>query len=124
MIVVNSLTTGEIDEPSHLHEHYDEPHDALHGFVLVTMSIASAERICEVLNEKSDITNPEKPDYEVTDGSIRFDHVTSRGLTINLLDTPVLDDINLSIASSETIGIIGGTGSSKSSLSQPNQPSV
>ena len=47
-------------------------------FVMLTMSIASAERICEVLNEKSDITNPEKPDHEVTDGSIRFDHVTFR----------------------------------------------
>ena len=83
-------------------------------FVMLTMSIASAERICEVLNEKSDITNPEKPDYEVTDGSIRFDHVTFRYNKTS--DTPVLDDINLSIASGETIGIIGGTGSSKSSL--------
>ena len=83
-------------------------------FVMITMSIASAERICEVLNEKSDITNPENPDYEVTDGSIRFDHVTFRYNQTS--DTPVLDDINLSIASGETIGIIGGTGSSKSSL--------
>ena len=83
-------------------------------FVMITMSIASAERICEVLNEKSDITNPEKPDHEVTDGSIRFDHVTFRYNKTS--DTPVLDDINLSIASGETIGIIGGTGSSKSSL--------
>ena len=53
-------------------------------------------------------------DYEVTDGSIRFDHVTFRYNKTS--DTPVLDDINLSIASGETIGIIGGTGSSKSSL--------
>ena len=83
-------------------------------FVMLTMSIASAERICEVLNEKSDITNPENPDHEVTDGSIRFDHVTFRYNKTS--DTPVLDDINLSIASGETIGIIGGTGSSKSSL--------
>ena len=83
-------------------------------FVMITMSIASAERICEVLNEKSDITNPENPDHEVTDGSIRFDHVTFRYNKTS--DTPVLDDINLSIASGETIGIIGGTGSSKSSL--------
>ena len=57
-------------------------------FVMITMSIASAERICEVLNEKSDITNPEKPDYEVTDGSIRFDHVTFRYNKTS--DTPVL----------------------------------
>lgn len=83
-------------------------------FVMLAMSVASAERICEVLNEKSDITNPEKPDHEVTDGSIRFDHVTFRYNKTS--DTPVLDDINLSIASGETIGIIGGTGSSKSSL--------
>ncbi len=83
-------------------------------FVMITMSIASAERICEVLNEKSDITNPEKPDFEVTDGSIRFDHVTFRYNKTS--DKPVLDDVNLSIKSGETIGIIGGTGSSKSSL--------
>ena len=83
-------------------------------FVMITMSIASAERICEVLNEKSSITNPENPDYEVSDGSIRFDHVTFRYNKTS--DKPVLDDINLTIQSGETIGIIGGTGSSKSSI--------
>lgn len=83
-------------------------------FVMITMSVASAERICEVLNEKSTITNPENPDYQVTDGSIRFNHVTFRYNETS--DKPVLDDINLSIASGETIGIIGGTGSSKSSF--------
>lgn len=83
-------------------------------FVMLTMSIASAERICEVLTEKSDIVNPEQPEYEVADGSITFDHVTFRYNKTS--DTPVLSDINLSIASGETIGIIGGTGSSKSSL--------
>ena len=83
-------------------------------FVMITMSVASAERICEVLNEKSTITNPENPDYQVTDGSIRFNHVTFRYNETS--DKPVLDDINLSIASGETIGIIGGTGSSKSSI--------
>ncbi len=83
-------------------------------FVMITMSIASAERICEVLNEKSTITNPPQPDYEVSDGSICFDHVTFRYNETS--DKPVLDDINLSIKSGETIGIIGGTGSSKSSL--------
>ena len=83
-------------------------------FVMITMSVASAERICEVLNEKSDITNPENPDYNVTDGSIRFDHVTFRYNKTS--DKPVLDDVNLSIRSGETIGIIGGTGSSKSSF--------
>lgn len=83
-------------------------------FVMLTMSIASAERICEVLTEKSDIVNPTQPEYEVADGSITFDHVTFRYNKTS--DTPVLSDINLSIASGETIGIIGGTGSSKSSL--------
>ncbi len=83
-------------------------------FVMLTMSIASAERICEVLTETSDIVNPENPAYNVADGSITFDHVTFRYNQTS--DTPVLSDINLSIASGETIGIIGGTGSSKSSL--------
>lgn len=83
-------------------------------FVMLTMSVASAERICEVLNEKSDITNPKTPDYKVPDGSITFDHVTFRYNQSSA--KPVLDDINLSIKSGETIGIIGGTGSSKSSL--------
>lgn len=83
-------------------------------FVMLTMSVASAERICEVLNEQSDIVNPEAPDYEVADGSITFDHVTFRYNKTS--DTPVLDNITLDIHSGETIGIIGGTGSSKSSL--------
>ena len=83
-------------------------------FVMLAMSIASAERICEVLNEKSDITNPENPVYEVADGSVTFDHVTFRYNKTS--DKPILDDVNLSIRSGETIGVIGGTGSSKSSL--------
>ena len=83
-------------------------------FVMMTMSVASAERICEVLTETSDITNPENPDYEVTDGSIDFEHVTFRYNKDSA--KPVLDDVTLSIQSGETIGIIGGTGSSKSSL--------
>ncbi len=83
-------------------------------FVMLTMSIASAERICEVLTETSDIVNPKNPAYNVADGSITFDHVTFQYNQTS--DTPVLSDINLSIASGETIGIIGGTGSSKSSL--------
>ena len=115
MIVVNSLTTGELMSLLTYCMNIMMSLMMLSMvFVMITMSIASAERICEVLNEKSDITNPEKPDYEVTDGSIRFDHVTFRYNKTS--DTPVLDDINLSIASGDTIGIIGGTGSSKSSL--------
>ena len=115
MIVVNALTTGELMSLLTYCMNIMMSLMMLSMvFVMITMSIASAERICEVLNEKSDITNPEKPDYEVTDGSIRFDHVTFRYNKTS--DTPVLDDINLSIASGETIGIIGGTGSSKSSF--------
>lgn len=83
-------------------------------FVMLTMSIASAERICEVLNETSSITNPDAPEYEITNGSIDFNHVTFRYNKTSA--KPVLSDINLSIHSGETIGIIGGTGSSKSSL--------
>lgn len=83
-------------------------------FVMMTMSAASGKRIAEVLNEKADITNPEQPDYDVTDGSIRFDHVTFRYNKQS--EKPVLDDLNFEIKARETIGILGGTGSSKTSL--------
>ncbi len=83
-------------------------------FVMVTMSMASARRICEVLEEKADITNPEKPEFEVADGSIRFENVTFRYNRNS--ERPILDNINLEIKSGETIGILGGTGSSKTSL--------
>ena len=85
-------------------------------FVMITMSLASARRITEVLNEKSDLDNPENPDFDIPDGSITFDHVYfnyKKGA-----GEPVLSDINLSIKSGETIGIIGGTGSAKSTLVQ------
>ena len=83
-------------------------------FVMITMSEASAKRIAEVIEEKSDLTNPENPIMEVPDGSIRFEDVdfSYRPGT----GDPVLKDINLDIASGESIGIIGGTGSAKSSL--------
>ena len=83
-------------------------------FVMITMSEASAKRIAEVIEEKSDLTNPENPVMEVPDGSIRFDDVdfSYRPGT----GDPVLKDINLDIRSGESIGIIGGTGSAKSSL--------
>ena len=83
-------------------------------FVMITMSLASARRISEVLNEKSDLDNPENPDSSIPDGSITFDHVYfnyKKGA-----GEPVLSDINFSIQSGETIGIIGGTGSAKTSL--------
>lgn len=83
-------------------------------FVMVTMSIASARRVAEVLNEKSDLSNPEHPVMEVSDGSIVFDHVDFAYKKDG--KEPVLKDINLFIRSGETIGIIGGTGSAKTSL--------
>lgn len=83
-------------------------------FVMVTMSMASAERIAEVLNEKSDLDNPEHPDFDVPNGSIEFDHVNFSYRKGE--GKPVLSDINFSIKSGETIGIIGGTGSAKTSL--------
>ena len=83
-------------------------------FVMLTMSEASAKRIAEVINERSDLTNPENPVMEVPDGSIVFEDVdfSYRPGT----GDPVLKDIDLSILSGESIGIIGGTGSAKSSL--------
>ena len=83
-------------------------------FVMVSMSSASAGRIAEVLNEKADIVNPEKPVYEVSDGSIVFDNVNFSYKKTG--GEYVLSDINLDIKPGETIGIIGGTGSAKSSL--------
>lgn len=83
-------------------------------FVMISLSLASARRISEVLNEQSTLHNPKEPLYNVPDGSISFKHVTFR--YSDTAETPVLSDINLDIKSGETIGIIGGTGSSKSSL--------
>lgn len=83
-------------------------------FVMISMSVASAERIAEVLSETSDIHNPENPVYEVSDGSITFSNVDFAYDKSN--DEPVLKNINLKIHSGETIGIIGGTGSAKTSL--------
>ena len=85
-------------------------------FVMVSMSVASAERITEVLEEKPELTNPERPVTEVKDGSIVFDHVnfSYAGEGGNLS----LKDVDLHIRSGQTIGIIGGTGSAKSTLVQ------
>lgn len=83
-------------------------------FVMIALSLASGRRVCEVLNEESTLHNPEKPIHEVADGSIEFSDVVFRYSRTS--ETPVLDHINLKIRSGETIGIIGGTGSSKSSL--------
>ena len=83
-------------------------------FVMVSMSISSAKRIAEVLNEVPDIVNPDNPIMEVKNGDINFENV-SFAYNSSASDY-VLEDINLNIKSGETIGIIGGTGSSKSSL--------
>ena len=91
-------------------------------FVMVTMASSSAKRITEVLDEKSTLHNPENPVYQVEDGSIEFDHVNfaySENETKEEREEKcVLADINFQIHSGETIGIIGGTGSAKSTLVQ------
>lgn len=83
-------------------------------FVMITMSLASAKRISEVLNEESTLKNPENPDYNIENGSIDFENVSFSYNTSS--EKPILNNINVSIKSGETIGIIGGTGSSKTSL--------
>ena len=83
-------------------------------FVMLTLSQASAKRIVEVLDEKADLVNPENPDYEVIDGSVDFEQVDFAYR--NGTGRPVLQDITFHVNSGETIGVIGGTGSSKSSL--------
>ncbi|MDY2880420.1 MAG: ABC transporter ATP-binding protein [Candidatus Borkfalkiaceae bacterium] len=83
-------------------------------FVMLTMSATSAKRICEVLEEKSDIVNPENPVREVKDGSIDFDNVSFK--YSSSAEKYALEGVDLHIRSGETVGIIGGTGSSKSTL--------
>lgn len=82
-------------------------------FVMLTMSYASAKRIAEVIEEKTDLTNPDNPEYDVKDGNIKFNNVD---FAYKKDGNAVLKNINLDIHSGETIGIIGGTGSAKSSL--------
>ena len=84
-------------------------------FVMITMSAASAKRVAEVLDEKSDLANGENPVMEVKDGSVRFNNVS---FAYKKNGEKALENINLDIKSGETIGIIGGTGSAKSSLVQ------
>lgn len=117
MIVVGDLTTGNL---SSMFTYSTSILISLMMvsivIVMLTMSQASAERIVEVLNEKSTITNPDNPVKEVKDGSISFENVQ---FSYNTEEPKyVLHDINLEIKSGETIGILGGTGSSKSSLVQ------
>ena len=83
-------------------------------FAMIVMSLESARRICEILNEKSTLHNPANPVYEVENGSIDFENVAFK--YASNAERNVLENINLHIKSGETIGIIGGTGSSKTSL--------
>lgn len=85
-------------------------------FVMITMAAESGKRIVEVLSEKCTLTNPKDPLYEVADGSISFENVSFKYSL--KAERKALADINLNIKSGETIGIIGGTGSAKSSLIQ------
>lgn len=115
MIVADSLTTGELMSLlTYCMNILMSLMMMSMVFVMVSMSTASAERVAEVLEEKSDLSNPEHPLEEVTDGSIVFNHVDFAYNKDS--DEPVLKDINLEIKSGETIGIIGGTGSAKTSL--------
>lgn len=84
--------------------------------VMITMSKASAKRIVEVLDTKSDITNPASPVTSVKDGSVEFDNVDF--VYARNADKKCLDDVNLNIRSGETVGILGATGSSKTTLVQ------
>lgn len=117
MIVSNELTTGE------LMSFFTYIINILMSlmmismmFVMITMSKASAERIVEVIKEESDISNPENPIKEIKDGSIEFDSVNFAYKKES--KNYVLSNVNLKINSGETIGILGGTGSAKSSLVQ------
>ena len=117
MIVSNELTTGE------LMSFFTYIINILMSlmmismmFVMITMSKASAERIVEVINEESDIANPKNPIKEIKDGSIEFDNVNFAYKKDS--KNYVLSNVNLKINSGETIGILGGTGSAKSSLVQ------
>lgn len=115
MIVVDSLTTGELMSLlTYCMNILMNLMMLSMIFVMLSMSMASIRRISEVLDEESDLHNPENPVYEVADGSIVFKNVEfayKQGA-----EEPILKDINLEIKSGETIGIIGGTGSAKTTL--------
>ena len=85
-------------------------------YVMITMSVESVKRICEVLDEQPDLLNPENPIYNVADGSIEFKNVNFKYSEKSKRNT--LENINIKIESGQTVGIIGGTGSGKTSLTQ------
>ena len=114
-IVVGSLTTGELTSLfSYVMSVLMSLMMLSMVFVMITMSAASARRIAEVLNERPDLADPDQPDTEIPDGSIDFDHVSFSYKHGSGEKT--LRDIDLHIKAGETVGIIGGTGSGKSSL--------
>ncbi len=115
MIVGSSLTTGELMSLlTYCMNILSSLMMLSMVFVMITMSMASARRVTEVLNETADIADPQDPVMEVPDGSIVFDHVNFSYKKES--SEPVLKDITLSVKAGETISIIGGTGSAKSSL--------
>ena len=114
-IVVGGLTTGELTSMfSYVMSVLMSLMMLSMIFVMVTMSAASGRRIAQVLDEKADLTNPENPLMSISDGSISFSHVSFSYKHGSGEET--LHDIDLQIRPGETIGIIGGTGSGKSSL--------
>lgn len=115
MIVGSSMTTGELSQLLTYCMNILMSLMMLSMiFVMITMSMASAERIAEVIEEKADIINPENPVMHVPDGRIKFEHASFSYKSD--AETPVLKNINISIEQGRMIGVIGGTGSAKSSL--------
>lgn len=115
MIIVGSLTTGELMSLlTYCMNILMSLMMLSMAFVMITMSISSARRIAQVIEEEADIVNPKDPIQEIKDGSIEFRHVNFK--YNKEADNYVLRDINLKINSGETIGIIGGTGSAKTSF--------
>ncbi len=115
MIVGGSLTTGELTSMlAYCMNILMNLMMIAFIFIMLTMSMASGQRIAQVLNEEATIRNPENPDYDVPDGRIDFENVFFSYSEKS--EKPVLSNINLHIKSGETVGILGGTGSSKTSL--------
>ena len=115
MITVGDLTTGQLTSLfSYVMTILVSLMIISMAFVMITMSVASARRISEVLNEKADLASPENPDFDIPDGSVDFENV-SFAYKMGT-GKPVLEGITLHVDAGETIGIIGGTGSAKSSF--------
>lgn len=115
MIVADTLTTGELMSLlAYCMNILSSLMMLSMVFIMITMSFASMKRIAEVLSETSDITNPEQPIYEVLDGSVEFKNVNFAYKKES--QEPVLKNINLKIRAGETIGVMGATGSAKTSL--------